>query len=344
MCCPLLREFHEKVLAKQKLRAVIIGCGRIAGGFDEGLNSDNILTHAKSYILNLNTKLVAIADVDVHRAERFSSFWGNPRVYTNIESMLADEQAEVVSICSPDDTHEEMLAKCLTSKTVKAVWCEKPIATNVKKAEELVSEYEKRGIILAVNYQRRWQPQMKLIKESIANAELGNVQKIVVYYSKGICHNGSHAVDLLSYWYGLTPTFRILGHHFDYTADDPTVDACLDYGGLPVYLVGFDESAHSLFEIQIIGTKGRVNIKSSGREIERYRVQPDPQYAGYQELWLQDVWVQKNCEKTIAHVLEEIVAAIYGGGVIRSDGRSALVTLRICKELAYQAMNAPAAV
>lgn len=323
----------------QKLRAVIIGCGQIAGGFDERSGSGDIFTHAKAYKSQPLTELAAVSDINEQRAREFSAIWGNPKVYSDIDEMLAEESPDIVSICSPDNTHADMLEKCLKNNNIKAVWSEKPLATDINRAETIVSAYKEKGILLIVNYQRRWQPQMQLIKDSIQKCDLGDIQKVVGFYSKGICHNGSHAIDLLLYWFGLPTKFRVFGSHVDFTDDDPTADASLQFNKFPAYLIGFDERAHTLFEIQIIGTLGRVDIKSSGRNVKWYRVQPDPQFAGYQELHLQDEWIQKNSDQTMAKVLQEIIEAIHGEREVRSTGESALATLKTCKEIAELAIK-----
>ncbi len=329
--------FGAKPLVSRRLRAAIIGCGQIAGGYDEQTGPEEVRTHAKVYQLQPATELVAVADQDGQRAREFSARWGNPAAYSDIAKMLAAEHPDIVSICTPDSTHAAVLEMCLDCPTIRAVWCEKPLTTDVGAAEAIVSACAQRGIVLAVNYQRRWQPQMERIKNALKRGDLGDVQKVVVYYSKGICHNGSHAVDLLLDWFGLPNTLQVHGSLVDFVADDPTVDARLQFGDIPVYLIGVDERAYSLFEIQILGTVGRVDVKSSGREVKWYRVQPDPQFAGYRVLHLQDTWTQTGAERAMAFALQEIVESIFTRQSVRSNGESALATLRVCHQLAAQA-------
>ena len=319
------------------LRAAIIGCGQIAGGYDRETAPDAVYTHAKAYRLQSGTSLVAVADLDAGRAREFSAQWGNPVAYTDVSRMLAAESPDIVSICTPDDTHAAVLELCLDCPSLKAVWCEKPLTTDIVKAEQIVSAYSKRGIVLAVNYQRRWQPQMLRIKNALQRRDLGEVQKAVVYYSKGICHNGSHAIDLLLDWFGPPGSFQVRGSHVDFAADDPTVDALLQFGDIPVYLIGVDERAYSLFEIQILGTLGRVNVRSSGREVEWYRVQADAQFGDHRALCLQDNWIKTDPERAMAHVLQDMIKAVVTGQSVLSNGESALATLRVCCRLAAQA-------
>ena len=341
MCKSKLRRPAPEVPADLVLRSAIIGCGQIAGGYDEQAGSDEaVRTHAKAYQLQPATALVAVADEDRRRAREFSAHWGNPAVYTDAAQMLASVGPDIVSICTPDDTHADLLELCLDCPSIKAVWCEKPLTTEVDRAEAIVSTYAQRGVVLAVNYQRRWDPEMQRIKRALQRGELGNIQKVVVYYTKGICHNGSHAVDLLLDWFGPPGEMQVLGSHLDFVADDPTVDARLLLGDVPVYLIGADEREYSIFEMYILGTLGRVNVKNFGRETEWFRRQPDPLLEGYQELGSRGIVYVTETARAMAHALQEIVHAIFTRQPVRSNGETALTTLRVCRELASQARRA----
>jgi predicted dehydrogenase len=223
---------------------------------------------------------------------------------------------------------------------IKAVWCEKPLVTEVKNAGAIVSGYTQKGVVLAVNYYLRWNDEIQHIKSALQKGEMGNIQKVVVYYTKGICHNGSHAVDLLLDWFGLPGKIQVFGSHVDFSADDPTVDARLLMDGVPVYLIGADAREYSIFEIDILGTLGRVNIEVSGQETKWFRRQPDPVYKGYQVLRpspQSNPSFKPDQSSAMAGVLQEIIGAISTGKPVRSNGHTALATLKVCCELAEQA-------
>lgn len=322
----------------QKLRAVIIGCGRVAGGYDEEAGPGIVNTHAKAYQLQPATELVAAADLDVQKARRFVARWGISAVYSDVAKMLSDEKPDIVSICTPDNTHSRMLEMCLDSRSIKAVWCEKPLADDVDKAEAIVRAYTHRGVVLAVNYTRRWDKELERIKIAIQQKELGTIQKVVVYYTKGICHNGSHAVDLFLDWFGQVTEMQVLGSHVDFVPDDPTVDARLLFGDIPVYLLGVDEKEYTLFEIHILGTLGRVNVKRGGGT-EWFQRQPDSEFKGYRKLNLHDSHCLSNDVQPMAIALQEIVHVALSGGTVRSNGESALATLGVCRQLVMKAIK-----
>lgn len=327
-------------MGENKLKSAIIGCGQIAGGYDECAEDDQIRTHAKAYQQQPATELVAVADRDYRRAKEFSAHWGVPETYADAAKMLSTVKPDIVSICTPDNTHAEMLQLCLECRGIKAVWCEKPLMTEIKNAGAIVSGYTQKGVVLSVNYWLRWDAEIQRIKSALQKGELGNIQKVVVYYTKGICHNGSHAVDLLLDWFGLPGEMQVFGSRVDLTDDDPTVDARLLVGDIPVYLIGADAREYSIFEIDVLGTLGRVNIEVSGRETRWFQRQPDQLFKGYQVLRLSpqnNSSFKLDASSAMAGALQEIIGAISTGKPVRSNGHTALATLSVCCELAGQA-------
>jgi predicted dehydrogenase len=337
---PTCSNSEAGIPADLKLKSTIIGCGRIAGGYDKHTKDEKVGTHAQAYRLQSATELVAVADLDGRRAREFSTRWGNPTVYTDAASMLSAVEPDIVSICTPDNTHANLLELCLDCSSLKAVWCEKPLATDVDRAQAMVSAYAQRGIVLAVNYWLRWDAEIQHIKDALQKDELGRIQKVVVYYTKGICHLGSHAVDILLDWFGQPGEMQVFESHTDFAADDPTVDARLLVGNVPVYLIGEDAREYNIFEIDILGTLGRIKVKAYGhsRDIEWFRRKPDPVFKEHQTLSPQSNSLFKpDPSLAITKALQEIVHAIQNGTTVRSNGRTALATLKVCCELARQA-------
>ena len=321
------------------LRAAIIGCGQIAGRDDHPERGEEVRTHAKAYWLHPATRLVAVADKEARRAHEFGARWGDVSVYVDAIEMVASERPDLVSICTPDDTHAALLEMCVNGPDIRAVWCEKPLTTDVGKAAQLVSAYKKRGVLLAVNYQRRWNAEMERIKTAVRQKKLGTIQKAVVYYTKGICHNGSHAIDLLLDWFGPASEMQVLGSHSDFVIGDPTVDARLLLGEVPVYLIGVDGREYSLFEIQVLGTMGRVDVKNFGREIQWFFRSGDRFLDAGGELNSKGKVYETGASTAMFHALQEIVHAVLEGGAVRSTGETALEALRVCSELAAQAVR-----
>jgi len=103
-----------------KYNAAIIGCGRIAVLFDQPDQDDKILTHAHAYSLEPRVHLCAMADIDEQKANHAVKVWGGTP-YSDVRKMLGQENIDIISICVPDENHEEVLDICLSYRP-KAVF------------------------------------------------------------------------------------------------------------------------------------------------------------------------------------------------------------------------------
>jgi predicted dehydrogenase len=329
-----MRKGAAKESGKEILRAAIIGCGFIAGLNDIPKRDKAVRSHAKAYWLEPRAKLVAVADRDSARAREFASRWRVPRVYRTARTLMEAESPDIVSICTPDETHLDVFEECVGSPGLKAIWCEKPLGTDIRRAERLVQICQERGIVIAVNYQRRWDPLVGHLRQVVQEGKLGDLQRVVVYYGKGILHNGSHAIDLLLDWLGRPQTLKVTGKIFDFVPGDPTVDAWLKMKGVPVFLIGVDSRHYSLFEMDFLGTKGRAILANFGRRLEWF---PRENSSGLDQAGeLREPPMIRRRGRPIAMrlALAEILHATQTGCAVLSSGQTALESLRLCRKLA----------
>ena len=128
-------------------RAGIIGVGGIAGMGILGLHDEKDIgrkrftaSHAGGYDATEEMELVAIADVDPEKLETFGEAWDVPpeRRYLGHEEMLDAEALDAVSVCSPSYLHHDHVVDAARSSAAPdAIWCEKPIASNIRDAERM---------------------------------------------------------------------------------------------------------------------------------------------------------------------------------------------------------------
>jgi predicted dehydrogenase len=296
---------------------------------DDPLMTGDVFTHAEAYVRCPETTLVAVCDVDPHRLARCAERWGVEHRYHQIDELIEGEQPDIVSVCTPDSTHYEIVRVVLMNNhRVKAILCEKPMATELGEAEELMRLAGERGVILAIEYMRRYAANIRALKAFIAAGELGVVQAVSGYYSKGTLHNGTHWFDLL----------RFLVDEVDWVAalntlgedgPDPTLDVTLGLrGGAVATLRACDTRHFTLFEMDIVGTLGRVQLLDSGCRIVLSRVEPSPRYQGYFELQTvpRDFGDRRNL---LLHAVEDLVGAMRNGHAPACGGADGLMALQI---------------
>ncbi|MBF0285320.1 MAG: Gfo/Idh/MocA family oxidoreductase [Magnetococcales bacterium] len=317
------------------LTALIVGCGQIAGGFDERAESpgDAVLTHAGAYSRHPEFMIAACVEPDTARRQAFMDYWGVPVGFSTLEGCLRTGMAfDVVSVCAPTPLHGSLLEKLLTAP-VRAVFCEKPLTDDLERSRYWVREYEESGKLLAVNYLRRWTPGITALRDELASGAWGGVISAMGSYVKGLLNNGSHLVDLLHYLLGPSLPVAALESRHDFFPKDPTVDAVLrlEQGGL-AYLVGGDARAFTLFELTLIMEKGRIVVENSGRSIRRQRVGEDPQFAGYRILEPGEI-EETGLGQAMPLAVENLRAALREKAPLASTGRTALEAQEVCAHL-----------
>lgn len=308
-------------------RAAIIGCGRIAGLNDDP-NSDSISTHAKAYRKNSRTNLVCAADVDPERLGRFGSKWSIEKLYLDYRDMLSEEMPDIVSICTSNSAHYDILKYIAVTGGAGLVFCEKPMTLSVDQAEEIVRFYSEKNILLAVNHTRQWEPGHGRIKKLLKQGSLGKIQKVTCYYYKGIVHNGVHLLDYLMDVLGKPQSARVLGA-MEEPDEDMTLDAFLVFdGGVPCYIMGFDKQYYDIFEMDFMGTEGRIRIDDFGQIFRYWEREPNPLADGDIELIEKTLGFESEYRYAMSYAVRNLVDALDGKGRLKCDGEKALEVLR----------------
>ena len=254
----------------------IIGLGQIASDIDDDPERHIIWSHAKAYNIHPQTKITRIFDVNQYKLDSFSKKWNVPHACNSIDAFLENFDLDIVSICSPTETHYEIL-KLLLNTSVKAVFCEKPLTHSVTKSEEVVHLYKEKNIPLVVNFMRRHDPIYTQPKQWIENGDIGALTTITAYGSTALMMSTSHVIDMMLFYGG--PAEWIIGHlQSDFVREvhgqpDPGGHAFIHFkNGTTGFLKGTSASpAHYMFEIDLLGTEGRITISDDGRSVSFYK-------------------------------------------------------------------------
>lgn len=326
------------------LSVAIIGCGNIAGGFDRD-RPDTALpyTHAGAYRRHGGFRVVACMDPDTDRCDNFARRWGVPDCYDNLPSLMADHaDIDIISICSPNALHGSQLEAILAIRP-KLVFCEKPLTDSVPLAEHVIERYARSGVMLAVNYTRRWAPDVIAHAASLRRGDWGSVRSVSGIYTKGIAHNGSHLVDLLHLILGpLTVEAAGRGKR-DHWTEDPTVTALLrSVDGVPVTLSIGDARDYALFEMEIVTEKGTIRMEDGGSRWRIRRVIEDARFAGYRQLD-QGYEQPGEYDKAMMSAMTNLHDAVTYGAPLACTGNDALAAQRICNEITGRTKNLEAA-
>jgi scyllo-inositol 2-dehydrogenase (NADP+) len=95
------------------------------------------------------------------------------RVARSLDEMLSDQTINLVVVATPNDSHFSYTQACLEAD--RDVVVDKPMTPTLAEAEELVRLAEKRGRLLTVYQDRRWDGAFLTIKKLVTAGELGTV-------------------------------------------------------------------------------------------------------------------------------------------------------------------------
>lgn len=99
-----------------------------------------------------------------------------------LEDVLNDPDIHFIDICTPNDSHKDIVIKALTYN--KAIYCEKPLASNYSEALQITKAIEESGAKNATALMYRFLPAVRLIKEAIEENSIGDIIdfKIKLYH------------------------------------------------------------------------------------------------------------------------------------------------------------------
>lgn len=255
-------------MTADRLRAGIVGCGRIASTIQdefEGRPGIQIFpySHAGAYAACDRTELVAAADPSPERRAAFAARWGIEAVYESVEEMLASERLDLVSICAPTRLHERLFDAAADS--VRGVLLEKPISVTLAEADRMVERARAGGVQVAVDHTRSYDSYYRRAAELIEEGLIGEVRAIFALWAEGWSGGGSHLFDLLRLFTGSEPEWVFCdGDGSD--AADPGGSAYLRYRSGVRAFVEAPAAGLAPLEVDVVGTEGRLRIGT-------YRVQ-----------------------------------------------------------------------
>ena len=140
----------------------IIGIGRIGK-----IHANSIFTHP-------NAKLVGFFDENNSEIKNFSEKYNSD--FLDIKTIENDHNIDAVVICSPTDTHIDLIKKF--SNSGKAIFCEKPIDLNVNKTIECIDFLNKNKSQFMIGFNRRFDIHFKALKQHILEGKIGNIETV----------------------------------------------------------------------------------------------------------------------------------------------------------------------
>jgi predicted dehydrogenase len=331
-------------------RAGIIGTGGIAGMGILGMHDEEDIgrekvraSHAGGYDETEGVELVAVADVDEENLDTFGEAWDIPPEgrYVGHEAMLEAEDLDVVSVCTPTLLHADHVVDAATVGDPDVVWCEKPIASSVADAEEMVETCADEGTELLVNHSFRFTDKVAALREAVVEDDLlGDVRSVSAQFRMELMRNATHVIDLLVYLLDARAD-RVAGH---ITGENEAVDALsadrrvddAGGGGMAVMDDGTFATidctvprAESSMTLQFLGSGGKLYLNNDDEEW-RYWALADGDHVETDHPKVADGWSwDVDYEAAFPNAAAHVVDVLDGAAENRSSGAVATRSLEM---------------
>ena len=336
-----------------KIRFGLAGCGRISH------------KHASAILaLSSEAELICVCDLVRERADAIaqqylkcisdrgkSSDANFPRIYSDIGKMIDSEKLDVLSICTPSGLHP--VHGIMAAGRGINVLSEKPIATAMKQADELIDACDKAGVKLFVVKQNRLNSTVQLLKKAIDKGRFGKIYMILSnvlwfrpqsYYSLAewrgtweldggaFCNQASHYIDIVQWLGGPVESVCAYTGTLDRRIEaEDSGCAVMKFrngaiGNVNVTTLVYPENLEG--SITVIGEKGTARIGGTSlNRIEKWEfegIDEDDKTAAESCYEPPDVYGygHKGC-------YENVIGALRGNDVPFTDGREARKSLEI---------------
>lgn len=299
-----------------KYKAAVIGLGKIGFGYDLDSTYGGPLSHTFAYDNSEKFNLVAGADVNYDIEFIFKSKFPESDFYIDYIKMLNEHEIDVVSICTPPELHLNQIEKILEVKTLKVIFCEKPLVKNILEYKNLKEVLKNKNCILIPNISRRFNVALCKVKDQIEIGTIGEIKKIHVKYTRGIHNTGAHLFDLLSWWVGkITKVQTILKV---YTTSELENENSYSFNffienKILGYAEAFDDREYYYFEIDFYGSNGKISFQNSGDSISVYNVGEHSMFPEHYELKLinkDDGLLSESCFKMAMNNIAEVLSNV----------------------------------
>lgn len=150
------------------MRLLVVGTGGMAN------------SHAQHFAAIEGVELVGAIDVDPSRARAFAEQHGIANVFTSLDDAIAWDGFDAATNVTPDRAHHPTTLALLAAG--KHVMCEKPLAENYAKADEMARAAEASGLVTMVNLTYRNVAPLQKARAMVLAGEIGHVRHVEASY------------------------------------------------------------------------------------------------------------------------------------------------------------------
>ena len=253
--------------SKRKINTCVIGVGNM-GRY-----------HARTYFKLNNVNLEAVSDINEKTGRKVAKEF-NCKYYKDYNEMLVKENLDAVSITVPTKLHKKVALDMI--KTKKHVLIEKPIASTIKEAKEIIKAAKKAGVKLTVGHIERFNPAVQELKRIIQGGKLGQIVSIIakrvgvfppqVRDTSVIIDLAIHDIDIFNYLINQQPTsVFVKGRKVLRYEQDDSAEILLSYNDISCFIQVNWITPIKIRTLSVTGSKGYVELNYITQKLEMFQ-------------------------------------------------------------------------
>jgi hypothetical protein len=287
----------------------LVGLGNIGALYD--INSDNVMSHLKAITRDERFNLCFAYDPNSENSDLIKKTYHKCNIYQDILDLKsANLEIDVLVIASPTKLHLTSITDLLLLFNPALVLCEKPLSESLVDSRKIFRLCKLRKIKIVTNYMRRSLPETKVFKQKL-NFELSGKSEVIIKYSGCFENNGSHFLDLMSYFYG--PPIKVLQASSEMTLHSLfKIRATLAHHNAICTYVPLPSNSVVEHEVEVITDSFKLIIGRAGRDIKIYDKLEDPDFLGQYEYGKLSL-LTSNYLNFMQYVYDDIYLALSSG-------------------------------
>ena len=157
-----------------------IGIGVIGTGFMGKAHSIAYSASASVFGTGLRPRLEMVCDLSPERAQVRAADLGFSRYSSDWREVVNDPSVELISVCTPNDTHAEISIAALAAG--KHVWCEKPMSTTLAESTAMRDTAITSSAKTIIGYNYTKNPAVTHARRLIDDGRIGRVSGFFCRY------------------------------------------------------------------------------------------------------------------------------------------------------------------
>ena len=333
----------------------LIGCGRVGALLEEDPLRKKPASHMGG-IKKIQSKVhsLTVCDIDEERLLHCKEKWEIQKGYLDYRELFSYEKPDIVVIATWTSTHRD-IALCAVENGVKGIVLEKPVATDLEQAREIIDACKKHYVKLVVNHERRWDPLYKKTREIVREKSLGELKFI---YGNVLCqsaprgswkavleevgggpllHDGTHLVDMIRFFTGDIESVSGSVKRENPEAGVETTAAAMmqSLNGVNIFIETGGMRDYFNFELDLQFEKGRIKVGNGIREF--YTSETSTRYTGFRDLVKQEFPSFTRDSDPFSGAILEVMEAVEKDSVPESSGVDGLKAMEIIFSIYYSA-------